>query len=165
MEQLGIEPQLLLAQLVNFAIIILVLTKLLYKPILAMLAKRKKAIEEGVALTEKLRLEEEKMHARREKLLADARKEGHVILEEARKLAKEEEKEIIADAHAQAEAIIEKGRQEVKRLKEELVKEMRQETVALGATMARRLLGRVLSIEDKRTIIEKHIKMLEDLKV
>ena len=42
MEKLGIEPQLLLAQLVNFGIIIFVLSKFLYKPILDMLEKRKK---------------------------------------------------------------------------------------------------------------------------
>lgn len=47
MEQLGIEPQLLLAQLVNFLIILFVLSKLLYKPILGMIEKRKKEIAEG----------------------------------------------------------------------------------------------------------------------
>jgi F-type H+-transporting ATPase subunit b len=61
MDKLGIDPKLLLAQLVNFTIIMLLLKKFLYKPILDMLEKRKKEIAEGVALTAKMREEEEKL--------------------------------------------------------------------------------------------------------
>jgi len=58
MEKLGIEPSLLLAQIINFAIIVVVLSKLLYKPILSMLEKRKREIEESLRLTDKLRADE-----------------------------------------------------------------------------------------------------------
>ena len=44
MEKLGIEPVLLAAQIVNFLVILVVLQKLLYKPILGMLEKRKREI-------------------------------------------------------------------------------------------------------------------------
>jgi len=54
MEKLGIEPTLLLAQILNFLIIAFVLTKILYKPILQLLDKRKKTIEEGLRLTQKM---------------------------------------------------------------------------------------------------------------
>lgn len=164
MEQLGIEPKLLLAQIINFAIIIVVLTKLLYKPILSMLEKRKKEIEENVKFTEKLHQDEEKMNERREKLLMDARKEGHAILEEMRKAAKEEEKEIIGRAHKEAESIIEKGKQDVIRLKEELLKDVRREAVSLAGAMAQKLLSRSLTNADKHAIIAKNLKELESLK-
>lgn len=164
MEQLGIEPKLLLAQIINFAIIIVVLTKLLYKPILSMLEKRKKEIEENVKLTEKLHQDEEKMNERREKLLMDARKEGHAILEEMRKAAKEEEKEIVGRAHKEAESIIEKGKQDVIRLKEELMKDVRREAVSLAGAMAQKLLSRSLTNADKHAIIAKNLKELESLK-
>lgn len=164
MEQLGIEPKLLLAQIINFAIIIVVLTKLLYKPILSMLDKRKKEIEENVKLTEKLHQDEEKMNERRQKLLIDARKEGHAILEEMRKAAKEEEKEIIGRAHKEAEAMNQKGKQDVMRLKEELMKDVRKEAVGLAGAMAQKLLSRSLTNADKHAIIAKNLKELESLK-
>ena len=87
MEQLGIEPKLLLAQIVNFLIIAFVLTKLLYKPILAMLEKRKKEIAQGLELTEKMRLAEEKYKEKEEKLLSEARREARTIVEAAEKEA------------------------------------------------------------------------------
>ena len=89
MEKLGIEPSLLLAQIVNFVIIMVVLTKILYTPILGMLEKRKKEIEESLAIRERLRVEEEKMQVRKEKLLSEARKEARAILDEAKKQGKE----------------------------------------------------------------------------
>ncbi len=164
MEQLGIEAKLLLAQVINFAIIMVVLKKLLYKPILTMLDKRKKDIEDGLALTEKLRQEEEKMKERKERLLADARKEGHVVLDEMRKVAKEEEKEILARAHKEAEAVVQKGKQDVEALKEELMKDVRKETVSLAGAMAHKLLSRSLSNADKHAIIAKNLKDLESLR-
>lgn len=50
MEQLGIDAKLLVAQMVNFLIIVFVLSKILYKPILTMLDKRRKEIEKRIAV-------------------------------------------------------------------------------------------------------------------
>ena len=54
MEKLGIEPILLLTQVINFTILVVVLTKFLYKPILKMLDERKKKIEEGLTLSREM---------------------------------------------------------------------------------------------------------------
>ncbi len=164
MEQLGIEPKLLLAQIINFGIIVVVLTKLLYKPILSMLEKRRREIEEGLSLTEKMRQEEEKLQIRKEKLLSDARREGHAILEDARKQSKEEEKDIVRAAHEEAEALIQKGKEEVKRLKEELSHDLRAEAIMIAASMTKRLVEGILTTNDKRILLDKHIKELEKLK-
>ncbi|MCL4200616.1 F0F1 ATP synthase subunit B, partial [Patescibacteria group bacterium] len=106
MEKLGIEPSLLLAQVVNFLVIMVVLQKLLYKPILTMLEKRKKEIAEGLHLTQKMREEEERLKEKQEKALAKAREDALQIIEDAKKQAKETEKELVAEAHTQAAAII-----------------------------------------------------------
>ncbi|OGG13104.1 ATP synthase F0 subunit B [Candidatus Gottesmanbacteria bacterium RIFCSPHIGHO2_01_FULL_46_14] len=163
MEQLGIEPTLLLAQVVNFAIIVVVLSKLLYTPILGMLEKRKAQIEEGIAGAERIKQEEAKLASRKEKLLLEARKEGHVILEEARKLAKEEEKQIIAQAHTEAEEIIAKGRVEVEALREKLMVEVRRESTGLGVAIAKRLLDKALGSQQQHAILGSHIKNAESL--
>lgn len=160
MEQLGVEPKLLIAQIVNFLIIIFVLTKLLYQPILRMLAKRKKEIEEGLALTEKLRLEEEKLAAKREQVLDAARKEGQKLIDEARGQAAEAEKEIVAEAHVQAEEIIKRARAETERLRGEMEKDLRTNAVALATAMARKLLSSVLSAKDQHKLIAAHVKKL-----
>ncbi len=165
MDKLGIEPTLLLAQGINFLIIIVVLSKLLYKPILTMLEKRKKEIEEGIRLTEKMREEEEQMAIRKQKMLEHARKEGQEIIEESRKQAKEEEKDILAEAHRQAQQIMDKAKADIARLREEMEKDVRANAVTLGVAMAKKLLTGVISQQDKHKLIQKHLKELESVRV
>jgi F-type H+-transporting ATPase subunit b len=164
MEQLGIEPKLLIAQVVNFLIIIVILTKLLYEPILKFLEGRRREIAEGLELTEKMRVEEEKLAAKREKVIETARQEGQKLIDEARASAHEAEKEITAEAHAQAEEILARGRDEVGRMKESLQKDMRRQAVDLAIVMAKRLLGEVISPKDQHKLIASHIKKLESIK-
>lgn len=158
MEKLGIEPSLLLAQIVNFTIIMVVLTKILYKPILGMLEKRKKEIEESLARSEELRLEEEKMQTRKEKLLSEARKEARAILEEAKKQGKDAEHEIVIAAHLEASEIQDKAKREVVAIHEQLSHDIRHESVVLAGTMAKQLLGSVLTSADQHKLIEKYLQ-------
>lgn len=165
MEKLGIEPTLLLAQIVNFVIIMFVLTKLLYRPILAILEKRKKEIEEGIRLTAKAREDEQKMEEKRERLLATSRREAQAILEDGRKQAKEEEKEIIDAARKEAENIVQKGKDDVAALRIEMEKSVKQSAVELAVVMTRRLVSRILSVQDQHKLIQKHLKDIETMSV
>ncbi|MBI5620042.1 F0F1 ATP synthase subunit B [Candidatus Gottesmanbacteria bacterium] len=164
MEKLGIEPSLLLAQIVNFSIIVLVLAKLLYKPVLSMLEKRRRQIEEGLALTRVLREEEEKLKEKKQKLLDESRREGQAMIEEARKQIKEEEKDVLAAAHQEAERIIEKGREEVVRVRAGMEKDLQRSAVELAELMTKRLLTSVLTSEDKHKVVAKHLRDLETMK-
>lgn len=164
MDKLGIEPKLLLAQIVNFLIITVILTKLLYKPILNMLAKRKKEIEEGLKLTAKMREEEEKFEQKKLKMLETTRKEAQGIIDEARKQAGEEEKEIITEAHKEAEQIVQKGKEDAQAARVEMEKDVRGDAVELAVAMSKRLLAKVLSPEDQHKLIAKNIKELESVK-
>lgn len=164
MEQLGIEPKLLLAQIINFSIIIFVLTRLLYKPILGMLEKRKKAIEEGLALTEKMKAEEAKLKQKEEKILEEARRQAHIILEEAKKQGKAAEKDIVTEAHKESSEIIAKAHADIARAREGMEKDVRKEAVTLAAAMAKRLLANVLSEKDQHAMLADHLKELESVK-
>lgn len=158
MEKLGIEPSLLLAQIVNFTIIMVVLTKLLYKPILGMLEKRKNLIEESLTRSESLRLEEEKIQIRKEKLLSEARKEARAILEEAKKQARQAEQEIVLAAHREGSEINEKAKREVAAIHEALAHDIRRESVELAGLMAKQLVGSVLTSADQHKLIEKYLQ-------
>jgi F-type H+-transporting ATPase subunit b len=165
MEQLGIEPNLLLAQIVNFLIIFFVLSKLLYKPIVGMLEKRKKEIEAGLALTQKLREEEEKMNSRKEKLMGEARKEAQNIVEAGKKEAEAQGKEIIEAAHEAAGGIIAKGKTDVAALRTSMEKDLRRAAVDIAVAMTKQLLSKILTPADQHKLIQKHVKELEKVNV
>lgn len=161
MEKLGIEPVLLAAQVVNFLVILVVLQKLLYKPILTMLEKRKREIAEGVALTQKMREEEEKLKEKQEKALTKAREDALAIIDDGKKQGKEVEKEVISEAHEQASAIIERAKGEAVELRKAAEHAIRREAVDLAVIMAKRLLGSVLGVKEQHLLIDKRIGDLE----
>ena len=161
MDKLGIEPTLLAAQVVNFLVIIFVLQKLLYKPILTMLEKRRREIADGVELTAKLKDEEEKLVVKQEKALNKAREDALAIIEDAKKQAKEVEKELVAEAHVQAAAIITRAKQEAEETHKAAKKAIAGEAVDLAVVMAKRLLSSVMGAKEQHALISKRVKDLE----
>jgi len=87
LKEFGFNPTLFIAQIINFLIILFVLKKILYKPVLDMLNKRAQDIEKGVKDNEKA-----------EKLLSEAETKESEILQSAQLKAEK----IIADAKAEA---------------------------------------------------------------
>lgn len=142
-------------------VIAFVLQKLLYKPILTMLEKRKREIAEGVALTQTMREEEEKLKEKQEKALAKAREDALSIIEDAKKQAKEVEKELVAEAHTQATAIIARAKSEAVEAHKEAQTAIRREAVDLAVVMAKRLLASIMGAKEQHALITKHVKDLE----
>ncbi|MFA6587541.1 MAG: F0F1 ATP synthase subunit B [Patescibacteria group bacterium] len=128
-KQFGIEPSLLIAQIINFGIVLFVLWKFAYKPVLKVLrerqAKVKKSLEDAKAVEMKLQ-EAEKM--KQEKIL-EARGEAEAILENASKESERYRQQRLAEVqseidgmkvHAQAEIVAQKA-QALNQAKAEMV--------------------------------------------
>jgi len=160
MDKLGIEPTLLGAQVINFLVILFVLNKLLYKPVLDMIEKRKKEIAEGLNLTEKMKEEEIKFEERQEKALGKARDQAVGILDEAKKQAKEVEKELVADAHRQAAAIIDRAKDEAREVEKASQKRLQEEAVKLALVMSQRVLSSVMTAKEQHAFIASQMKEL-----
>jgi len=160
MEKLGIQPSLLVAQLVNFTIIVVTLNVLLYKPIISMLDKRKKEIEEGLALTEKMKTEEEKMEEKKKGLLDKGRVDATAVVEEAKNQAKEEVERIIAEAHVQAEEIVAKAKQQTEKEREAMEKDVQKQSIEIAIAMAKKLLANVLTKDMQKSIFDKQLQAL-----
>jgi len=90
-ENFGLNPILLGAQIVNFLIILFILKKFLYKPILTTLEKRKATIKEGLDKTEEVRIRLEETIEKEKRILRTAQEQARKILDEARIQVSEEE--------------------------------------------------------------------------
>ncbi|MBI3342004.1 F0F1 ATP synthase subunit B [Candidatus Curtissbacteria bacterium] len=108
-KQFGIEPTLLLAQIVNFLIILFVLKKFFYKPIVKMLDERRTTIGESLKNAEeieaKLKSTEEKTASilksaqdQSQKIIESAQDQATKIAENAQIEAKKSTEQTIADA-------------------------------------------------------------------
>lgn len=161
MKELGIQPILLIAQIVNFLIIFYLLKRFLFKPILTMLDKRKHEINENLERADRMAKEEEKIKEKQENMLVEAKKEAKTIIEQAKKQQDVLKKETIAKAHEEAQEIIAKARVQAEKNAKDQEEQMRKHAVELASAMVTKLVPEILSSDDHRKLIQTHLKDLE----
>jgi F-type H+-transporting ATPase subunit b len=165
MENIGIEPRQLLMQLINFTLMIVILTKLLYKPIIKMLDDRKKKIEDSLIMAEKTKEELEKTEKKREEVIKKAVLESKEIIEEAKKTAKKVEAEIIEKAQEEAKAVLEKGKKDLESERALMEKELKRQTIEIASNIAEKAIGQILSGPNQQKLIEKKLNELQRVTV
>jgi F-type H+-transporting ATPase subunit b len=160
-QELGINWGLLVAQLVNVAILVWILTQLLYKPILNILNERTRRIEDS--LKEADQVKQQLANARRDydAEIAKARQEAAGIVAQAQERAKAQEAEIIAQARLEAERIKEDARQQAGQEKTRLLSEAKGQIAELVTLTASRVLGAELQARGHDTLIEESLAALE----
>lgn len=145
----GIEPTLLLAQIVNFIIILFVLKKFFYKPIVKTLEDRKARIEESLnnadLIEEKLQKTEEKTS----KIIEDASQNAKEIIAGAKSEAQRIADTALVDARKTQEEIVAAARVQIDSQREEMQKQLEQETLILVSEVVKKVLGRNLKEAEK----------------
>lgn len=157
MEKLGINPTYLLTQIINFVILLVVLTKLVYKPMLTSLESRRKKIEEGLTLTQKLTEEKEALEQRQKKIILEAQKEALEIIEKARGTGKKVEAEILSEARVKAQGIIEKTHKELLAKEKEMEDRMTRNAIDIATQLTTRLIGDVLDKGKREALLKKRV--------
>jgi len=160
LNQLGIQWPKLIAQVVNFAIVLFILWKFAYKPVLAMLEQRRQKIAESMANADKIKAELAAAEARKNEILNKASVDANKFVEEARVASAKILEQETQKAVAAAADIIAKARQandaELVRMKAEL----RKELVRLVAETTAKVSGKVLTLDDQKRLAEETTKQL-----
>ncbi len=158
MEGLGINLPTLLAQLINFIILLLLLYFAAYKPIIRMLdqrsAKIKESMEQAEAIRQKTAQTEEEVKVQ----LEASRKEGQAVIAQATQIGDRLKEEAKKEAKKEAESLINKARTEIERERDEMADELRKEFVDVAVTAAEKVLKETLDKEKHRYIIEEVLK-------
>lgn len=138
---LGINGPLLAAQIINFLIVLAVLRAVAYKPLLAMLAKRRAMVEESVAQAAKTEQEARASQETAATLLASARTEAATILATAKERAEAAGAAIIAEAHETAARQLAAASQQIDRERQAMLAAAEQELGGLVVAAAERVVG------------------------
>ena len=138
--KLGIDWKLLLAQIVNFVILLFLLKKFLYKPLINLMNNRRQKIEEGLEKARKGEEEFQKIQELRDKELAKVQKEAEVIIQKAREVGDKKQQEILKEAEEKTKKIIEEAKGRIEIEKEKMLKEVRQDVADLVVTATEKIL-------------------------
>jgi len=154
MQALGINLGYLIVQILNFAILFVVLRAWVYKPIVGMLEKRRQAIEQGLEdakVAAEARANAEKAA---EDLLAEARKEASRLVRAATERAEQTAAEVKAQAEHEAEEVRKGSLAEGEKLKEQALGELRGQVAALAIAAAQKIIGEALDDRRQRALIQ-----------
>jgi F-type H+-transporting ATPase subunit b len=155
---LGIEPKVILIQIIGFLILFFVLKKFLFGRVGEFLEKRREEIKANYDKIENEKKEIEKLKSEYEKHLAKIEDEIKEKIASAVKEGQSIKEEIISEARREAIKIMEKGRKEIEIEKEKVLISLREDIVNLTVTALNRILPEILDEEKHRLLIKDFIE-------
>jgi F-type H+-transporting ATPase subunit b len=151
---LGIDWRLLIAQIVNFLILMGVLYFVLFKPVTKALESRRTRIAESLENADKIGAELKRTGEEQARIVAEARREAQKIVNEAELRAEKTRDAVLEKARAEVSAIIKQSKTQIAADREELMHEVRVNAAELITAAAERVIGEKLTAAKDRAMIE-----------
>lgn len=153
-----IQWQLLLAQMVNFAIVAFVLYRFAYKPILKTLNDRTAKIEKGVKDAENAKKKLEEVSVEEKEIMKKAKIEAQEIVKKAEETAKKSAEEISVEAKKQIEKMIADAQKSIDQEKSKMISEVKSEIAGLVVSATEKIIGGKIDSHKDKELIEQVIK-------
>jgi len=138
--QFGLKGDLFVAQLINFLIVLAVLWKFVYNPIVKMLDERTERIEKSMKQAEEIEKRVEAIEGEKEDVLNTARKEAQEIAQTAHIASEKRGEEMIESAKREVERVIVKGKQQLADERTAMLRDARKEIVEIATLAAERVI-------------------------
>lgn len=126
--KLGIDWKLLTAQIVNFLILLLILRKLVYKPVLDMLYKRRNIISRSIEEARKIEEDAKKMEETKEREMRQAKIKAREIFDNAMGAGEGQKAKILEKVKADSEKMVAEAKNIIRAEKEQMGKDLEKET-------------------------------------
>ena len=150
-------------QAIILVILILLLAKFAWRPILAALAAREEGISNALLAAENAKKDMQNLKSDNEKLLAEARAERDLMMKEAREIKEKMIADAKSEAQAQGEKMIESAKASIESEKNAAMAELKNQVSSLSLEIAETLLKGELSDKEAQTKLVE--KMLGDAKL
>jgi F-type H+-transporting ATPase subunit b len=147
--------------LVVFGLLLFILKKWAWPPMVAAVAAREKALEDMLAEAERNRAEAARLLAEHQRLVAEAKTSAHSLLIEARTASEKERTLAIEKTRQEQEELLDRARREITEERDRAVEDLRREAVDLSLAAASKLVGQRLDSEADRKIVQEYLVSLD----
>ncbi|WP_405383350.1 F0F1 ATP synthase subunit B [Phascolarctobacterium sp.] len=145
----------LIAQILNFLVLVFVLAKFAYKPLLGMMEERKNKIASDLETAEQAKKDAEAVKAEYAAKLADARQEAQAIIDNARKTAQAAHDKIMADTKVEQEQYVNAQKEIIATEKKKAMDEVRAQVISLSMIAAGKIVEQKLGSEEDKALAGK----------
>src|SRR5438093_10925607 len=162
LQSLGVYWPKLIAQLVNFGIVLFILWKFAYRPVLRLLEERRQKVAEAMINAEKAKEELKRTEAQRQEVLAETNAQANKLIEEARAAAGKVREQETQKAIHEAEQILAKAREAAALERTRMLADVKRELGRLVVATTSKVTGKVLTGEDQRRLTEESTRALAE---
>lgn len=155
----------LIAQIINFLILVALLAKFAYKPLMQTLADRQNRIASDLETAEKQRQDAEQIKRELQEQMAQARTQAQAIMEKAVKQAELTQQQMLEEARAEIDREKKQAREEITREREKALADIRNEVVALSMAAATKIVAKNMDTETNAKLVSDFIDKLDDRKI
>jgi F-type H+-transporting ATPase subunit b len=155
-----LELGLTLWTVVLFAIFAFVLTKLGWKPLLAMIEEREKGIHEAVGSAQKANEEAQRLLAQHQELIREAGRQREEIMKRALADAETVKNDVIAQARAESDRMVQKAKEQIEREKKLAIQELRSSVADLAVEAAAKIVQSSMTPEAQKKLVHEFIDTL-----
>jgi F-type H+-transporting ATPase subunit b len=161
MEIFSLDPGLFLWSVVTFLVLLFLLYKFAFGPLLNLQKARQDEIHDSIVQAERLRDEAHALLADYKVQLADARLEAEEILERARKVGESTKSEILEEARAQSERTLSQAREQIERETRQALQEIKEQVADLTVAAAEKVMRKSLSEQDQLRLVQEALAEID----
>jgi len=151
---LKVEPGLLLWTIITFTVLVLILWKAAWKPVVEALDARAEKVRSDIENADRSRQEAEKLLAQHREMMNNAKTEAANIIAEGRSEAEKMKNDIVAKAGAEAKDVSDRAKREIDLAKDKALAEIKAEIVVLSTDIAAKIINKNLKPEDQKALVE-----------
>ena len=155
-----IDWKIIIAQLVNFAIVVFVLWYFAFKPLAKKMTERTNKIEKSLQDASEIEKRLNLVGEENEKRIIASRKEAETIIQQGQLIAEKQKQEAVAKTKEEAAKVVAVSKQQIVLEKEKMVKEIKQEIGELVTAAAEKIIREKLDDKKNQEIIEEVIKKI-----
>ncbi|OLD66931.1 MAG: ATP synthase F0 subunit B [Acidobacteria bacterium] len=157
------DPGTVIWTVITFLCLAALLAKFAWKPLLTTLEERERTIRESIEQAQKARAEAEETLRKNQEILAQARRETALIIEQGKREAESMRGEILAQARKEAQDLVEQGKRQVQYEQKQAIEQLRRQVADLAIQAAERLISRSLDDTKQRELLDDYVRGLTAL--
>lgn len=151
---LGIDWKLLVTQLINFLVLIGVMTVLVYKPILRMLDERRERVRTAMEDAKRVEAQAKELEKIRTDHLKKVDQQAGQILEQVKRQAEDAKRDILDGAQKEATALLAKAREQLDAERSKLVSDLQKSLSGVVVNLAAKIVEREFSDADQQRMLQ-----------
>ncbi len=157
---LDLDPGLMIWAWVTFFVLLIILYKVAWKPILSTIEKRENTIKDSIDRAEKAKEEAESLLEKHTEMIKKAEEESQKMLKENRELAEKSRQELLEQAKENAENILNKAKAEIEKEKDDALYSLRSEVADLAIAATKKIIGESVDETKQKSIINEFIQKM-----